>query len=173
MLCETCIKIEHCERCESEIKEGSTAKHIIDIATAPFPKEWKKENGWKIEKHVGNGKLELDSSKLRLHFSENQTDGKVIRGHKLRDELEADKVPVLNACVLEYLLANPELIPEKWKTGEKGSLRCTYFWGTIYRAPCGAMCVRCLFWDGGAWNWDYDPLDKDGNSQCPAAYLSS
>ena len=85
-------------------------KHIVDLAGDCMPKDWK-SNGWKIEKHVVNGTLELDPSQLKLHFLPNQKDSKVIEGNKLLKELEKNKVPVLNACVLDYLLLHPELIP--------------------------------------------------------------
>ena len=147
-------------------------KHVINLAGDCMPEQWKKDK-WTIEKHVGDGTLELDPSQLKLHFSPNQIGGKVIEGNKLRKELEKNKVPVLNACVLDYLLAHPDLIPEDWKKDEKGNTRYIYFWGTVYRFPDGDLCVRCLSWDNGAWRWSYNSLDDDWHGQLPAAMLAS
>lgn len=147
-------------------------KHIINLAGDCMPEQWKKDK-WTIEKHVGTGMLELDQSRLRLHFSPNQKDGKVIEGNKLRKELEENKVPVLNACVLDYLLAHPEIIPEDWKFDENGNTRYVYFWGTVYRDPGGNLCVRYLCWGGGAWDWSYDWLGDGWRVRRPAAVSAS
>lgn len=149
-----------------------TIKHVIYLAGDCMPKAWKKE-GWKVNRHVGNGTLELDPSRLKLHFSPNQLDGKVIKGTDLRDELKAQNIPVLNGCVLDYLLANPELIPEDWKQDENGNTRYIYFWDTEYSNPSGNVYVRCLYWGEGAWYWSYVWLDRGWDSQYPAATLAS
>jgi len=39
----------------------------------------------------------------------------------------------MNANVLDYLLAHPELIPEDWKN------KYVFFWGTIYRYSSGGL----------------------------------
>ncbi len=147
-------------------------KHLIDLAGDPMPERWKKEK-WAIEKHVGDGTLELDPSRFQLQFSPNQIDGKVIEGNKLKKELEEGSVPVLNACVLDYLYAHPELIPEDWKVDEKGNTRYIYFWGTVFRSPVGDLYVRYLYWNDGVWRWFYNYLDRDWHSQSPAAILAS
>lgn len=148
-------------------------KHLVDLAGDLIPKEWKKQGGWKIEKRVGDGTLELDPSKLVLHFSPNQKDNKFIEGKRLRKELEKNMVPVLNACVLDYLIAHPEIIPEEWKVDEKGNTRYIYFWGTVYRRWHGYLCVRCLCWEDGVWLWRYHGLDRGWRVQSPAAILES
>jgi len=147
-------------------------KHIVNLAGDCMPKEWKKDK-WTIEKHVGNGMFELDFTKILFHLSPNQLDGKVIEGNKLREELEHEKVPVLNACVLDYFFAHQELIPEDWKLDEKGNTRYIYFWGTIYRDPNGLLYVRYLYWDGGAWFWNYSWLVNYRGDLDPAAMLAS
>ncbi len=147
-------------------------KHIVDLAGDCMPESWKKDK-WTIEKHVGEGQLELDLSKIQFHFSPNQIDGKVIEGNKLRKELESGKVPVLNACVLDYLIAHPEIIPEDWKVDEKGNTRYIYFWGTVYSRANGFLYVRFLYWDDGVWLWNYYCLGFDWNVQDPAAILAS
>jgi len=147
-------------------------KHVVNLAGDCMPESWK-SSGWAIEKHSGDGTFELDPSRFQLHFSPNQNDGKVIVGNKLRKELEKNKVPVLNACVLDYLIAHPEIIPEDWKVDEKGNTRHIYFWGTVYRRAGGSLCVRCLCWRCGVWDWDYGCLGSGWYVQDPAAILAS
>ena len=115
-------------------------KHIIDLAAGPFMPE-----GWKGEEHQKGGQWEWDSTKVKLHLSDGQKDGRYIAGNKLREELKSQ--PVMNANILDYLLAHPELIPEEWKD------KAVFFWGTIYRRADGDLCVRYLCWSGGGWLW--------------------
>lgn len=146
-------------------------KHLIDLAGDCMPREWRKEN-WTIHKHIGNGMLELDASRLGLYFSPNQQNGSVIISERLFKELKGAKVPVLNACVLDYILIHPELIPENWKKDKNGNIRHIYFWGTVYRRPSVGLCVRYLYWDD-AWHWDHRWLDNVWHYQGPAAVLAS
>lgn len=135
---------------------ATNQKHIIDLAGDPMPVMWKKK-GYEhieIEKHVGEGLLELDPSRFQLYLSQGQQGivyqpkrfpdlqsfasshelvGRKMDGHVLLKDLEENKIPVLNACVLNYLLLHPELIPEDWKVERKNIV----FWGTIFRAPSG------------------------------------
>lgn len=131
-------------------------KHIIDCDADPFLPA-----GWKVEFHKKGGSFEWDPIKVKLHLSPNQQNGKTIEGNKLRKELANE--PVLNANVLDYLLAHTELIPEEWKG------KATFFWGTIYRDSGGSLCGRYLYWDGYRWNWYYYWLDNDWNDNSPAA----
>ena len=90
-----------------------------------------------------NGKTTLD---FKLHLEPRQ-----------QNVLTADTEPQQNtrysgisASVLDYLLANQELIPNEWK-GKR-----IFFFGTIYRAMMnGEQCVRYLSWSdyGGFWCW--------------------
>jgi hypothetical protein len=127
--------------------------------------------GWKIEEHKKSGQLEWDPAKVQLYLSPNQKDGKWIEGNKLRQEL-ADK-PVLNANVLDYLLAHPQLIPEEWKEDDNGNIRYIFFWGTTYRDSAGDLCVRCLCFHVGQWHWGCHWLDYDWDDSYPAALLAS
>lgn len=145
-------------RGHAEIKQ---VKYIIDCDANPFlPQGW---HG--VEEHKKGGQLKLDVSKIKLHLSPNQVNGKVIEGNKLRKELASE--PVLNANVLDYFLAHPELIPEEWKGNY------IFFWGTIYRNSFGDLYVRCLYWDGGAWLWGDYWLGLDWSGISPAALLAS
>jgi len=130
-------------------------KHIIDCDADPFIPE-----GWSVEEHQKGGQLEWNPEKIQLWLSKSQKDGGTIEGNKLRKELKSQSV--LNANVLDYLLANPHLIPEEWK----GKYVC--FWGTIYRSRSGRLIVRYLCWRGGGWDWDYDWLGDVWDDHCPA-----
>jgi hypothetical protein len=133
---------------------------IIDCDAKPYIPD-----GWKVVEHQKGGKMEWDPTKIQLYLSDSQKDGKYIEGNKLRKELK--NKPVLNACVLDWLLAHPEFIPEEWKE------EYVFFWGTIYRRSDGALRVRYLCWDDGGWRWRYGPLVSDWDSGSPAAVLAS
>jgi len=149
--------------------------HILDLATIPkLP-----FNRAEIIEHKGTGvvRLErrddglyLDGKKVELYLSPKQKMGTIV-GNDLRKCLEGK--PVLNAAVLDYLLAHPELIPESWKKNEEGQTLCTFFWGTIYRDSDGYLCVRCLYWYGVRWVSYYYWLDNDWFVFYPAALLAS
>ena len=124
--------------------EITQVRHVVDCDAKPFL-----PNGWEVEEHKKGGQLTLDMSKVKLHLSPNQMDGKRIEGNKLRKELANE--PVLNVNVLDYLLAHPDLIPEDWKRNEKEDVLRIFFWGTIHRNPNGDICVACLLW-----GWDFD-----------------
>ncbi len=140
---------------QAEIK---IIERLIDCDSAPFI-----PNGWSVEEHKKSGFFKFDPAKISLYLSKKQKKGS-IGGHDLRKEL-SDK-PVMNANILDYLLAHPELIPEEWKG------KYIFFWGTIYRLSDGRLCVRYLIWNGSEWDWSYDWLDDDFNSGDPAALAS-
>ncbi len=133
---------------------------VIDCDAQPFIPD-----GWKVQEHQKGGKLEWNPEKIQLYLSDGQKDGKYIEGNKLRKELKGKKV--LNACVLDWLLAHPEFIPEEWKS------KYIFFWGTIYRISGGDLYVRCLCWLGDRWHWRYAWLDDDWYDSRPAAVLAS
>lgn len=106
------------------------SKHIIDCDADPFIPA--PEQGVGLLKpiiHKKMGLLELDFSDIELYVSPNMKKYQnrrcqLIRGEELWKEL--DNKDALNANVLQYLLARPELVPAEWC----GKLVC--FWGTIY-----------------------------------------
>lgn len=122
-------------------------------------------DGATIEYHKKDGKMILDPSKINLYLSEGQKGGQYIEGNKLRKELKSK--PVLNACVLDYLLDNPHLIPEEWKG------KAVFFWGTIFRGSDGSLYVRYLYWDVGRWQAYYRWLGNDFRALNPAAVSAS
>lgn len=133
-----------------------TNVHVINCDTAPF-----QPNGWSVEKHTKGGQLEWNPARVKLYLAKCQKSGKRIEGNKIRKQLPGHKV--LNANVLDYLLAHPELIPDEWN----GLAIC--FWGTIYRHTSGELCVRCLLWGESQWGWDYLPLDFNFSNSDVAA----
>ena len=135
-------------------------RYFIDCDADPFLPD-----SWKVEEHRKGGSLEWDSAKIRLYLSEGQKNGKTIEGNKLRKELEGK--PVLNANVLDWLLAHPEFIPEEWKG------KAVFFWGTIYRSAGGVLVVRCLRWLGDRWHWRCFWLGFDWYGSHPAALSAS
>ena len=146
--------------------EISYPDHIIDCDADPFL-----PNGWKVEDHQRGGQFKFDSAQVQFYLSDSQRKGKVIEGNTLRKELAGK--PVLNANVLDYLLAHPHLIPEEWKQDSEGRTRYIFFWGTIYRRSSGSLCVRCLYWIGGRWGWNNGWLGSDWGVSGPAALRAS
>lgn len=133
-------------------------EHLINCDTNPFIPD-----GWSLEEHQKGGLIKFDPKNISLYLSKRQKKGR-INGHDLRQELMDQ--PVMNANVLDYLLAHPELIPTTWKD------KYIFFWGTIYRNSDGDLCVRCLVWYGSGWGWDYGWLVSDFDSDYPAALAS-
>ena len=101
--------------------------------------------GWRVEQHLKSGSFKWDPTEVELYLDAGQKDGKVISGHELRKKLEGKRV--LNANVLDWLLAHPQFIPESWKE------KYVFFWGTIYHEVGGDLYVRYLSWNGSRWLW--------------------
>lgn len=146
-------------------------EHDVDLGTTPLLPD-----GWKAQKHQkgkaaklarrGDG-LYLDGRKIEFRLSRSQREIGIIGGNELRKEVA--RLPALNANVLDFLLKNPHLIPDSWKTDTVGNTLHVYFWGTIYRNSGGDLCVRYLSWDGERWDWGYDWLGVGWYSYAPAA----
>ena len=140
--------------------EMKLIKHVIDCDANPFVPD-----GWKVEEHQKGGQLVWDASKVQLYLSDGQKNGKVIEGNKLRKELAGK--PVLNANVLDHLLANPHLIPEEWKG------KVIFFWGTIYCSSDGRLYVRCLYCFGDRWDLSCNWLGFGWHDDDPVALRAS
>lgn len=130
--------------CRLAVQRG--LKHIIDMDADPFIPD-----GWSMEEHLRGGMFTWDLSEVSLYLSTLLLERKFIGGSELYEELK-DK-PVLNANVLDYLLAHLELIPEEWKG------KYIFFWGTFYRNSSGFLSVRCLYWFSNMWLWSFSSLD--------------
>lgn len=132
--------------------------HIIDCDAEPFI-----PHHWVVEEHQKGGQLEWDAKKVFLYICDEQNDEDFISGYKLLYRKLEGKA-VLNANVLDYLLAHTELIPEEWKGKQ------VYFWGTVYHGGAGGLCVRYLAWNEH-WYWFSCWLDTGFDSKEPAALL--
>lgn len=124
----------------------------VDLDADPRP-----YNGWKIKQHKKGGKFEWDPAKVDLFLHDKQQVGS-ITGKKLRRKL-AD-LETFNVNLLDYLLANPALIPDNWKVAERGETCCIFFWGTVYYRPSDrGLYVRSLYFASGRWSDDYRSID--------------
>ena len=139
---------------------------IIDCDVDPFLPA-----GLQVEEHKPGGQFRWDPTKINLYLSPNQQDGKSIEGHKLRIELANQSV--MNANLLDYLLAHPYLIPEDWKQDADGNTRFIYFWGTVYRDSGRDLCVRYLCWSDGHWQAHCNWLGSGWHVRYPAARLAN
>lgn len=119
---------------------------------------------WEIEEHIKSGKIVWGPDKFKIYLCDEQKENS-IEGNELRKKLKDQ--PVLNACVFEYLLNNPEVIPKKWKG------KYVFFWGTIYRNLQGLLCVFYLFWDNNSnsWKFGHSFLSGKWGNESPAAVL--
>lgn len=143
---------------ESEIKY---IDHLIDTDATPFIPD-----GWSVEKHAGHGLWKWNHSSVQLFLSKEQTQSYAF-GNDIQKVIEKQKGKIiLNANVLDYLLAHPELIPEAWKG------KAVFFWGTIYRISDGILCVRFLNWRGDWLRWSSSWLGDNFDAVSPAALAS-
>lgn len=141
-------------------------RHLIDCDAPPHI-----PHGWDVEEHRKGGLILFDPAKTILYLDEDQKNSRiVIYGNVLR-RLIADK-PVMNACVLDHLLANTDLIPEEWKQDENGDTPHIYFWGTVYRGYGGHLYVRCLSWEDGRWHCRSYSLEQPWTVRCLAAIMA-
>ena len=129
---------------------------IVDLDADPFCPD-----GWAVMRHQKGGKRKFDRNTIGLYLADGQKNGSRMVGTDLRDALVSQ--PVENANQLDWYLAHPDQIPEEWKG------KFIFFWGTIYRNADGKLCVRCLHWLGGRWDWYYDWLGSGFDSDNPAA----
>jgi hypothetical protein len=121
----------------------------LDINPRPF-------NDWKIKEHKKCGQFEWDQAKVDLFLHEEQRVG--ITGKKLRKQIA--HIETFNVNLLDYLLANPSLIPDDWKVDEKGETCFIFFWGTVYFRPSDhGLYVRCLYFNVDRWREDYRSID--------------
>lgn len=137
---------------DAEIKP---IEHVIDLDVNPFC-----PHGLTVYEHQQSGTFRWDPTKVDLYLAHFQSKGEYIRGHDLLRDLVGK--PVFNACLLDYLLAHPHLIPEAWKN------IVLFFWGTIYRDSC-LLYVRFLCWSGGQWESGSNCLNDLWRDYCPAA----
>jgi len=152
-------------RSASEMQLICPVRHLIDCNKAPFVPE-----GFVgVESHTRFGLLEWNPAQVEFYISLEcrRRYLAAVTGFFLRDELRS-KV-VLNANVLDYLLANQGLIPEDWEAD-------TFFWGTIYERMDGdqrAPCVRCMYKRNDGWKPGFRQLNSDFNAHHLAICLKA
>ena len=138
---------------------------IIDCDADPFvPKAH-----WTVEEHQGGGQFRWSASQVRLFLAKGQQNARWFTGDNLHKELAGK--PVLNANVLDYLLANLHLIPEEWEGKE------VFFWGTLYRCSegehLGNLYIRSLRQRDDMWIQDYRWLGRGFNNRDHALVRAS
>ncbi|OGZ23302.1 MAG: hypothetical protein A2981_02600 [Candidatus Nealsonbacteria bacterium RIFCSPLOWO2_01_FULL_38_120] len=133
---------------------------IIDCDADPFV-----PSGFTLMSHRKGGQIIWDPRKAELYLSKGQKNGKVISGNDLDKEL-ANVSGILNANVLDYLLAHQELIPKEWEG------KFVYFWGTEYLSV-GTSYVRYLRRGGGRWYSYSYWLGYGWDGDSPAARFAS
>lgn len=172
------VLLGHAEICRIERLTPENAvtvgaeQHIINCSVLPFepPGLTVAPDSDQLPNRV-RGQFIFDPAKIKLHRSPNQKGGKYIKGEKLKKELESELV--LTANVLDFYLANPNLIPEEWKERTNGYITCVFFWGTVYRDSYGSLFVRYLYFSDSRWYSDYSQLDHDWHGHNPSAERAS
>jgi len=130
---------------KSLLGSGLAQQSVIDCDAKPFVPD-----GWRVRRHFKMGPLKWHPNNVGLFLMPDQVTNGFAEGGYLRTRLR--KEPVLNACVLDWLLARPELIPDEWKGNS------VFFWGTEYIRDGGIVCIRCLRWSRKGWDWGYNPV---------------
>ena len=146
--------------------------HLIDTTTQPQIPSWATASR---EHNTSLGTIEWNKEKFKegglRYMSEFSTIDKILK--KIREE----KVPVLNATVLDYLLAHQDQIPENWKSTKSHSPRQIYFWGTLFTDGRTSFVQYIQFReDKGLWVADSDAItdiDVRGNEIEYSAVLPS
>jgi len=124
--------------------------HIIDCSVQPMiPDGWRINPKDQIASRV-SGELIWTPEQIRLHLDPAQEGDGVLKGDALQKKLDGQRV--MPANVLDYLLANPALIPPDWKE------QTVSFWGTVYS---GGECklVRSLTHFNGYF-WTFGFVDR-------------
>ncbi len=138
---------------------GDRCPYVIDCDADPSV-----PRGLSIEYHKKHGSMLWTPRRFGLYLSERQKNG-VLTGKELEYELEDQ--PVANACVGDFFVKNPDLIPEKWIG------LYLFFWGTIYRDIHRDLYVRCLYMICDEWRWTFFRLVSDRHITDPAVILTS
>ena len=146
--------------------ESADTRYFTDLTLDPVAC-----HRWLIEEHQkavgGINVIVWDPARVELYVDDTQKNGNV-DGFMLRKSLRGK--PVLNANVLDFLLRNPQLIPEDWKKkDERGKPRRIFFFGTIYCRPNDDLYVRYLCWDDEKWGWGVQWLGVSRQDTDPAA----
>lgn len=124
----------------------------------------KRSNGLFYAELKSDGQFGNDREIVILRSELQQKNGKAIQSSELLEEL-TDK-SVLNANILDALLAYTRLIPKEWRTGEG-----IFFWATRFRSSKGELYVRSFRWSGARWESGHYCLETQWISGPSAASL--
>lgn len=105
-------------------------EYLIDCNQTPFIPD-----GLFIVEHRKFGVFKLNPSYTKLDLSRKKKNMSIM-GTDMRKHLS--KKWVMNANILDFVIENPDLVPENWKN------KIIYFWGTIYGTSNGDLHVACL-----------------------------
>jgi len=95
--------------------------------------------------------------RLQLHVFDFQVmESGEVRGYEVLSDLRIAEALVLGPNLGQLLYENQHLIPEEFRN------RKLFFWGKIYRDPEDDRYVRCLYWNGSAWQWSDCYVDGPG-----------
>jgi hypothetical protein len=130
--------------------EVRAVKHVIDCNADPFV-----PRGMKLVHHKRNGIRPVPPERIQLYCTESQLTREGQRGTVLRAEIES-YTGVLNANVLDHLLADTAAISQSWKAQVRPDYQTIVcFQGTEYEKDCGGprKCVRTLSWSEFTGSW--------------------
>ena len=105
----------------------------------------------RVVDHIKLGKVHF--SELELFFLKEQIANSIKGGIFRRKLLKTKKV--INACVLDRLMVNPNTIPESWKESKDGRLQIISFFGTIYSNKNCDLYVRTMYFSKESKNWHF------------------
>lgn len=137
-------------------------RHWIDCDAPPFiPEGLTYHEEDQLPSRI-RGKILWKKSEAGLWLSERQRGG-MIKGTDLFEEIKNLDVLVYPVQVLDYLLKNPDQIPEEWRVEN------TFFWSP-YRDANDYRYVRYLCWLGTSWVYYLCFLGDDWHFRYPAAF---
>ena len=120
-------------------------QYVVDASTVPT---YRSLSG-RVIKHEKQGVFTFDPAKVSFYRDQRQVeDANRLKGKDLY-EGGIRKMAVLNLCVRDHLIANPHIIPDRWKTDDEGYRRRIFFWGTILRDH--RWYVAGMEWRDGVW----------------------
>lgn len=104
-----------------------------------------------VERHLRGGQFLWDPTKVSILPIKNSLKYK----NDLPIEIyirECVDDSFFNANLFDYLLQNPEIIPEDWKLNSCGQPSLLPFWGTIYLYKNFGRCIRSFYFLNGLWH---------------------
>lgn len=124
-------------------------EHAIDLDAHPYVPD-----GWQLVSYRKGGLFKVSSDKVTLCWVEGQLEERQnVKGELLLELYSRNRIPIFNSSLLDYLLVNQNLIPEKWKKDERGWPLYILFLGSIFIDKEGRHVVRILMWNDLAQKW--------------------